>query len=115
MKNITKILLAVLAVIFLLTACGKTEKPIDVSDVKDMVFVSQEPLILYYGEGKIIIDGDFGVAVYDLENRKLTDRVTVEQMREWGMGGYGNFASADGKTLYFTDIRGNDFICCLRR
>lgn len=105
MKNITKILLAVLAVIFLLTACGKTEKPIDVSDVKDMVFVSQEPLILYYGDDNIIINGDFGVAVYDLESGRLTDRITLDQMREWGMAGYGNFASADGKTLYFTDMR----------
>lgn len=105
MKNAAKIFLTVLAVIFLLSACGKAEEPIDVSDVKDMVFWSEEPLILYYGEGKIIIDGDFGVAVYDLEKRRLTDRITIDQMREWGMAGYGNFASADGKTLYFTDMR----------
>lgn len=106
MKNIIKILLAFAAVIFIFAACGKTEdETIDVSDVKDMVFGSEEPIILYYGEGKIIIDGDFGVAVYDLENSKLTDRITHDQMREWGMAGYGNFASADGKTLYFTDMR----------
>lgn len=104
MKSGAKIFLAVLAVIFLLTACGKEEKPIDVSDVKDMVFGSEEPHILYYGEGKIIIDGNFGVVVYDLESGRLTDRITHDQMREWGMGGYGNFASADGKTLYFTDM-----------
>lgn len=106
MKNVIKILLAFAAVIFIFAACGKTEEEtIDVSDVKDMVFWSEEPLILYYGEGKIIIDGNFGVVVYDIENRKLTDRITHDQMREWGMGGYGNYSSADGKTLYFTDMR----------
>lgn len=105
MKNIMKIFFAFAAVIFLFAACGKEEEPIDVSDVKDMVFGSEEPIILYYGEGKIIIDGDFGVAVYDLENSRLTDRITHDQMREWGMAGYGNYSSADGKTLYFTDMR----------
>lgn len=106
MKNIIKIFLVFAAVIFLFAACGQTEEEIiDVSDVKDMVFWSEEPIILYYGEGKIIIDGDFGVAVYDLENSRLTDRITHDQMREWGMGGYGNYSSADGKTLYFTDMR----------
>lgn len=106
MKSFAKILMAAVTAIFLFAACGKTEKePIDISDVKDMVFGSEEPLILYYGEGKAIIDGSFGVVVYDLENRKLTDRITHDQMREWGMGGYGNYSSADGKTLYFTDMR----------
>lgn len=90
MKNIAKILLAIGAVIFLFTACGNgkaEEEPIDVSDIKDMVFWSEEPGILYYGEGKVIIDGDFGVVVYDLENRKLTDRVAYDKIREWGMFG----------------------------
>lgn len=105
MKKFAKILLAFAAVIFLFTACGKAEKElIDVSDVKDMVFWSEEPLILYYGKEKIIIDGDFGVIIYDLENGKLTDRITKDKIREWGMVGYGNYSSADGKTLYFTDM-----------
>lgn len=105
MKNIIKIFLVFAAVIFLFAACGKEEETIDVSDVKDMIFWSEEPIILYYGEGKIIVDGNFGVVVYDLENSRLTDRITHDQMREWGMGGYGNYSSADGKALYFTDMR----------
>lgn len=106
MKSFAKILMAAVTAIFLFAACGKTEEePIDISDVTDMVFGSEEPSILYYGEGKIIIDGSFGVVVYDLESGRLTDRITLDQMREWGMAGYGNFASADGKTLYFTDMR----------
>lgn len=110
MKNIIKIFLVFAAVIFLFAACGKEEETIDVSDVKDMIFWSEEPIILYYGEGKIIIDSDFGVAVYDLENSRLTDRITHDQMREWGMGGYGNYASADGETVYITDMRQIDGI-----
>ena len=107
MKNFAKILLAFAAAIFLFTACGKAEEePIDVSDVKDMVFGSEVPAILYYGDGKIIIDGaGFGVVVYDLENSKLTDRISVDKIREYGMVGYYNFASADGKTIYFTDMQ----------
>ena len=106
MKNFAKIILAFAAAVLLFTSCGKAEEePIDVSDVKDMVFWSEEPLILYYGEGKIIIDGDFGVIIYDLENSKLTDRISVDQILEWGMPAYGNYASADGGTLYFTDMR----------
>lgn len=108
MKNVTKIFLAILAVIFLFAACGKEEEPIDVSDVKDMIFGSEMPNILYYSKEKTIIDGPFGVAVYDLENRRLTDRITYDQMREWGMTGYFNFASADGGTVYITDMRQND-------
>lgn len=107
MKNFAKIFLAFTAVIFLFTDCGKAEEePIDVSDVKDMVFGSEVPSILYYGEGKIIIDGaGFGVVVYDIENSRLTDRITYDEIRELGMTGYFNFASADGKTIYFTDMQ----------
>ena len=107
MKNFAKILLAAVMTLSLFTACGKAEEePIDVSDVKDMIFGSETPSILYYGEGKIIIDGaGFGVVVYDLENSKLTDRISSDEIREMGMTGYYNFASADGETIYFTDMQ----------
>lgn len=106
MKNFAKILLAFATAIFLFTACGKAEEePIDVSDVKDMVFGSEEPYILYCSEEKIIINGTFGVVVYDFENGKLTDRITYDEIRGLGMPAYGNFASADGETLYFTDMQ----------
>lgn len=106
MKNFAKIFLAFAAVIFLFAACGKAEEePIDVSDVKDMVFGSETPYILYCSEEKIIIDGTFGVVVYDLEKGKLTDRISIDKIREFGMVGYDNFASADGKTIYFTDMQ----------
>lgn len=106
MKKLAMLILAAVMTVSLFSACGKAEEePIDVSDVKDMVFGSEEPIILYYGEEKIIIDGDFGVIRYDLENSKLTDRISADQIREWGMPAYGNYASADGGTLYFTDMR----------
>lgn len=105
MKKVTKMLFVIAAVIFLFAACGKAEEePIDVSDVKDIVFGSEIPSILYCSEEKIIIDGTFGVVVYDLENGKLTDRITYDEIHELGMPAYGNFASADGETLYFTDM-----------
>lgn len=105
MKNFAKIFLAVAAVIFLFTACGKAEEEaIDVSDVKDMVFGSEIPYIIYCSEEKIIINGTFGVVVYDLENGRLTDRISIDKIREFGMVGYDNYASADGKTIYFTDM-----------
>lgn len=104
MKNVIKILLAFAAVIFIFAACGK-EEPIDVSDVKDMIFGSEMPNILYYSKEKAIIDGNFGVVVYDLENRRLTDRITFDKIHEWGMTGYFNFTSADGETVYITDMR----------
>lgn len=105
MKNLAGIFTAAVMIIFLFAACGKTEEPIDVSDVKDMIFGSEVPNILYYSEEKAIIDGPFGVVVYDLENRRLTDRITFDQIHEWGMTGYHNFASADGGTVYITDMR----------
>lgn len=105
MKNITKILLTIGTVIFLFAACGKEEKNIDVSDVKDIVFGSEMPNLLYYSKEKAIIDGPFGVVMYDIENRRLTDRITFDQIHEWGMTGYHNFASADGNTVYITDMR----------
>lgn len=106
MKNIIKIFLVFAAVIFLFAACGQTEEEIiDVSDVKDMIFGSEMPNILYYSKEKAIIDGPFGVVVYDLENRRLTDRITFDKIHEWGMTGYFNFTSADGETVYITDMR----------
>lgn len=106
MKNFAKILLAAVVTLSLFTACGKPEEePIDISDVKDMILGSEVPSILYCDEEKIIIDGaGFGVVVYDLENGKLTDRISIDKIREFGMVGYDNYASADGKTIYFTDM-----------
>ncbi len=69
-----------------------------------MVFGSEIPYIIYCSEEKIIINGTFGVVVYDLENSKLTDRISIDKIRELGMVGYDNYASADGKTIYFTDM-----------
>ena len=106
MKNVTKILLAFAAAISLFAACGKAEEEtIDLSDVKNMIFGSEIPHMLYCSEEKVIIDGSFGVVVYDLENRKLTDRISFDEIRELDMTGYFNFASADGKTIYFTDMQ----------
>lgn len=82
MKNLAGIFTAAVMIIFLFAACGKTEEPIDVSDVKDMIFGSEVPNILYYSEEKAIIDGSFGVVVYDLENRRLTDRITFDKIYE---------------------------------
>lgn len=69
-----------------------------------MIWGSETPYILYCSEEKIIIDGTFGVVIYDLENGRLTDRISYDKIRELGMGAYGNYASEDGKTLYFTDM-----------
>ncbi|MDE6598900.1 MAG: hypothetical protein K2K34_02330, partial [Oscillospiraceae bacterium] len=104
MKNFAKLILAAVMTVSLFSACGKTEEePIDVSDVKDMIFGSEIPYILYCSEEKIIIDGaGFGVVVYDFEKGRLTDRISFDKIRELGMTGYFNFASADGKTIYFT-------------
>lgn len=118
MKNIIKIFLVFAAVIFLFAACGQTEEEIiDVSDVKDMVFWSEEPIILYYGEGKIIVDGNFGVVVYDLENSRLTDRITHDQMREWEYGRVRKLRLRGRKDhlfyRYAANRRGNDFLCGL--
>ncbi|MBD5146502.1 MAG: hypothetical protein HDT21_11440 [Ruminococcus sp.] len=108
MKNLAKLILAAVMTVSLFSACGKAEEePIDVSDVKDMVFGSETPYILYCSEEKIIINGTFGVVVYDLENGKLTDRISLDKIRELGMVGYGNYASADGETIYFTDMLQN--------
>ncbi|MCM1022740.1 MAG: hypothetical protein NC395_01615 [Prevotella sp.] len=108
MKKSALFLSAVIAAVSFFAACGKAEEPIDVSDVKDMMFGSELPNILYYSEEKAIIDGSFGVVVYDIENSRLADRITFDKIREWGMTGYRNYVSADGKTIYITDMRQTD-------
>lgn len=107
MKLFAKIFSAVLLTAVLFTACGGAEEAVDLSDIPDMNIGAEMPFILYCSEEKIIIDGSCGIIVYDLENGKITDRISAEEIHEMNMAGFANFVSADGNTIILTDMRQN--------
>lgn len=104
MRSFAKIFSAVLLTAVLFTACGKAEEAVDLSDIPDMNIGAEMPFILYCSEEKIIMDGTFGIIVYDFENGKITDRISADEIHEMNMVGFANFASADGNTIFLTDM-----------
>ena len=104
MRKCAKIFLAALFAAVFFTACGKEKDAVDLSDIPNMNIGAEMPFILYCSEEKIIMDGTFGIIVYDLENSKITDRISVGKIHEMDMYGFANYASADGSTIFLTDM-----------
>ena len=80
---------------------------LDLSDIDGMKFKSL-PDVIYADDSKAIVDGDFGIIVYDLKERAVTLRVSYEYLQELGMSFPIGDASVDGKEVYIRD-RAEDF------
>lgn len=81
----------------------KLGKP-DLLDLDNSPGYSEIPDVIYADNSKAIISGGCGIVVYDLNQRKVTIRVSNQHLRELGMGLPFGIASADGKQVYIRDV-----------
>ncbi|MHA7967522.1 M56 family metallopeptidase [Paenibacillus sp. CAU 1782] len=75
---------------------------VDLSDIEDMNIGAEMPWLLYGDGGKAIMQGTFGLLVYNLDDREIQSRISYEELEDQGIGiPFLNAAVADdGSTVY---------------
>lgn len=120
MKRSKKILLcgiALVVVICVATGVWIKTKPqemphvvgvTDLTDIATMNIGAQMPKLLYADEDKAVLQGTFGVLVYDLVNSRVTDRLTCARIEENGITQLCAAVSQDGSVLLLGNL-GEDY------
>ena len=100
-----KILSVILVITFIFCSCSYSQNEIDFSDIEKMNIGAEMPKVIYADNEKAIFFGCFGIIVYDLENKCITDRVTEELAEIWQKNiFYDCDASKDGRYIYISYI-----------
>lgn len=77
---------------------------LDLSDIAEMNIGAEMPRLLYADDKIAVIDGTFGVIVYNLHDSVVTNRISSEQMKSYDISMMVASVSEDGTTIYI----GND-------
>lgn len=73
---------------------------INLSDIDDMNIGAEMPKMLYCENGTLIMSGTFGLIVYDLDERKVTDRLNYKLLNKLGIDYLYGTVSSVGTTVY---------------
>lgn len=91
--------------LLILAGCYKSEElSVDLSDISHMNIGSEMPRLLYADDNIAVIQGTFGVIVYNIKNSLITDRISYEHMKSYDISMMLASVSQDGTTIYI----GND-------
>lgn len=100
-----KLIIFIVTFALFFSSCSKQTNKLDFSDIEDMNIGAEMPKVLYADDNKAIFWGCFGIIVYDLENRQITDRVSEEFEEIFKKKIYFDCdASADGRYVYISYI-----------
>lgn len=93
--------------VLILAGClnnASEEVSVDLSDIPHMNIGSEMPRLLYADDNIAVIQGTFGVIVYNMKYSLVTDRISYEHMKSYNISMMLASVSQDGKTIYI----GND-------
>lgn len=77
---------------------------VDLSDIDDNMNIGSEMTFLDYADyNKVIMSGTCGVVVYDLNQRKVSKRISDKDLKALGVEFPYAFSSKDGNTVYIRD------------
>ena len=102
-----KLIIFMVIFVLIFSSCSKQTKKLDFSDINEMNIGAEMPKVIYADKNKAIFWGCFGIIVYDLENRQITDRVSKEFEEILKEKIYFDCdASSDGRYVYisYTDF-----------
>lgn len=87
------------------------ELSVDLSDIAHMNIGSEMPRLLYANSDIAVIQGTFGVIVYNMKDSIVTNRISYELMKSYDISMMLASVSQDGKTIYIgNDDMSNEFI-----
>ncbi|OBR67813.1 hypothetical protein A7K91_08780 [Paenibacillus oryzae] len=61
-------------------------RPLDLSDIEQMNIGAEMPWLMYGDGTRAIMQGTFGLLVYDIENRKIHSRISSDELKEQNIG-----------------------------
>lgn len=64
----------------------KPREAVDLSDIEQMNIGAEMPWLLYADEHKAVMQGTFGLLVYNIDDRAVKDRISLNELKENGIG-----------------------------
>jgi hypothetical protein len=87
------------------------ELSVDLSDIAHMNIGSEMPRLLYADDNIAVIQGTFGVIVYNMQDSIVTNRISYEHMKSYDISMMLASVSQDGTTIYIgNEDMSNEFI-----
>ena len=80
------------------------ELAVDLSDIEQMNIGAEMPRLLYADNNLVVMQGTFGVVVYNMQDSVVTNRISYEQIKSYGITMMMAAVSPDGTTIFI----GND-------
>ena len=80
------------------------ELAVDLSDIEQMNIGAEMPRLLYADNQIAVMQGTFGVVVYNMQDSIVTNRISYEQIKSYGISMMLASVSQDGTTIFI----GND-------
>lgn len=95
----------IILALLILAGCYKSEElSVDLSDISHMNIGSEMPRLLYADDNIAVIQGTFGVIVYNMKKSLITDRISYEHLKSYDISMMRATVTQDGTTIYI----GND-------
>lgn len=76
------------------------ELEVDLSDIEQMNIGAEMPLLLYADNNIVVMQGTFGVVVYNMQDSAVTNRISYEQIESYGISLMNASVSQDGTTIF---------------
>ena len=80
------------------------ELAVDLSDIEQMNIGAEMPRLLYADNEIVVMEGTFGVIVYNMQDSIVTNRISYDQLKTFGISRMLSAVSQDGTTIFI----GND-------
>lgn len=84
----------------------------DFSDIEQMNIGAEMPTLLYANNNLAVMQGTFGLVVYNISDSKVTNRVSYKQLKSYGISMLVAALSQDGTTIY---IGNEEFMSNVRK
>lgn len=83
---------------------SSNDNEIDLSDIEKMNIGAEMPRLIYGDENFVVMQGSFGLLVYDMNDSLVTDRLSYVQLSTLGVSMLHAAVSQDGTLIYFGNI-----------
>ncbi len=94
------------------------ELAVDMSDIEQMNIGAEMPRLLYADNNIAIMQGTFGVVVYNMQDSIVTNRISHEHIESYGISMWLAAVSQDGTTIFIgkddMSMSSNEFIYTLQ-
>lgn len=96
--------IVIISVLFISCSAGRETESVDLSDIEDMNIGAEMPEIIYADNDDMILSGTFGIIRFNINEEKVTQRITFDNFDELRNDMLDYSVSKDGKKIFITLI-----------